>query len=130
MLLLFLLALAICWGRMKTKANASKETCSSSKHTVWWFVNSLRSHWIPTNADTGRKYECDLPAGRISIFKSSIYRAMDVSCANGEVHIHHRVRSALVAAARVRRIKMKVRTFSWKRHCVLGAIGLAFWGAR
>jgi len=43
---------------MKTEANATKETCSTSDHTVWWFVKSQRSHWIPTNADTGRKYDC------------------------------------------------------------------------
>ena len=100
---------------MKTEANATKETCSNSKPTVWWFVKSQRSHWIPTNADTGRKYDFDIPARRVSILKSSIHRAMDVSYAQGGVHIRHPVRSALVAAARVRRIKIKVRTFSYSR---------------
>src|ERR1700693_600084 len=109
MLLLFLLATTICWRRMKTEANATKETCSKSNHAVWWFVNSQRSHWIPTNADTGRKYDSHIPARRVSILNSNSHRAMDVSCAHAEVHVRHRVRSALVAAARGCRVKMKVR---------------------
>src|SRR6266850_7134734 len=108
MLLSFLLAITICWRRMKTEANATKETFSNNNHTVWWFVKSQRSHWIPTNADTGRKCDFDIPARRVPILKSSIHRAMDGSYAQGEVQIRHRVRSALVAAARVRRIKTKV----------------------
>ena len=97
---------------MKTEANATKETYSNSNHTVWWFV---RFHWIPTNADTGRKYDFDTPARRVSILKSSIHRGMGVFCAQAEVHIRQPVRSALVAAARVRRVKIKVRTFSYSR---------------
>ncbi len=100
---------------MKTEANATKETGSKSKHTVWWFVNSQRSHWIPTNADTGRKYDSHIPARRVSILKSNSHRAMDVSYFQADVHIRYPVRSALVAAARVRRVKMKVRTFSYSR---------------
>jgi hypothetical protein len=76
---------------MKTEANATKETDSKSKHAVWWFVNSQRAHWIPTNADSGRRYDFDIPARRVSILKSSSHCGMDVSCFQANVHIRHRV---------------------------------------
>jgi len=49
-----------------------------------------------------------IPARRVSILKSSSHRGMDVSSAQGEVHIRHPVRSALVAAVRVNRLIMAV----------------------